>query len=140
MENNYTNMLIIGNGFDLAHERPTTYSDFLLFLKLIQEIRNCSKDRTDIEEYLNVEYSKLCPTVREYILSSLDTRMDTEGGYVKNRNAMIQELYDCLDKNVWYEYFQLRNCYELTFQSVALKRLQRPELCGKIANLFFNSS
>lgn len=34
------NMLIIGNGFDLAHERPTKYTDFFRFLDAIQRTRN----------------------------------------------------------------------------------------------------
>lgn len=100
-------MLIVGNGFDIAHGRPTTYSDFLLFLELILEIRNCKVDRTNIKKYLDNEHGDLCPTVKRYLLSSFDTRLTIEGGYVKNRNAIMQELYDCLYKNVWYEYFQL---------------------------------
>lgn len=101
------NMLIIGNGFDLAHERPTTYLDFLLFLELILEIRNCNQDRTNIEKYLNDKYGNLCPTIKEYLLSSFDTRLVTESGYVRNTTNIIQELYNCLDNNVWYKYFQL---------------------------------
>lgn len=29
------NILLIGNGFDLAHGLPTTYNDFLTFLEYI---------------------------------------------------------------------------------------------------------
>ena len=29
------NILIIGNGFDLAHGLPTKYTDFLVFCKMI---------------------------------------------------------------------------------------------------------
>ncbi|WP_302812270.1 AbiH family protein, partial [Phascolarctobacterium faecium] len=29
------NIILIGNGFDLAHGLPTTYTDFLTFLKRI---------------------------------------------------------------------------------------------------------
>ena len=32
------NILIIGNGFDLAHELPTKYEDFLGFLKVMKLI------------------------------------------------------------------------------------------------------
>lgn len=101
------NMLIIGNGFDLAHKRPTAYSDFLLFLELMLEIRGCKVSRADVKKYLDDEHGDLCPRVKEYLLSSFDTRLITESGCIKNRNAVIQELYDCLHKNVWYEYFQL---------------------------------
>lgn len=32
------NILLIGNGFDLAHGLPTTYGDFLLFAKMIKRV------------------------------------------------------------------------------------------------------
>ena len=32
------NILVIGNGFDLAHELPTKYTDFLFFCKIVLEI------------------------------------------------------------------------------------------------------
>ena len=32
------NILVIGNGFDLAHELPTKYTDFLDFCKIIRSI------------------------------------------------------------------------------------------------------
>lgn len=107
MEAGYTNMLIIGNGFDLAHERPTRYSDFLLFLELILKMWNCNTgDRTDVEEYLDADYQYLCPIVREYLFSALDTKYISDNGCIKSTNNLIQELYDRLDKNVWYEYFK----------------------------------
>ena len=32
------NILVIGNGFDLAHGLPTKYGDFLEFVKVIRQI------------------------------------------------------------------------------------------------------
>lgn len=99
------NMLIIGNGFDLAHGRPTTYVDFLKFLDYILLAKDFSADRTQLLALLNKEFE--CRSVTEYILSSFDTKWVTESGYIRNSTDTIQELYNCLDKNVWYEYFQL---------------------------------
>lgn len=31
------NILVLGNGFDLAHSLPTKYSDFLVFTRVIHE-------------------------------------------------------------------------------------------------------
>ena len=64
------NMLIIGNGFDLAHERPTTYSDFLQFLNYILLAKDYPGDKSQFEASLNIE----CQTVKQYILASFDTR------------------------------------------------------------------
>lgn len=95
------NMLIIGNGFDLAHGRPTAYSDFLQFLYYILSAKEYLGDKAQFESSLVIK----CPTVRQYILSSFDTRKNPKSEYVGNTNNAIQELYNCLDKNVWYEYF-----------------------------------
>lgn len=100
------NMLIIGNGFDLAHKRPTSYADFLQFLELILNIRNYKRNRTDTEKFLAEKYNHLCLTVKNYLLDSSDTRRVIAGGYDRNTNNRVQELYDCLDANIWYEYFK----------------------------------
>lgn len=34
------NILLIGNGFDLAHRLPTTYKDFLLFIEVMKQVVN----------------------------------------------------------------------------------------------------
>lgn len=99
------NMLIIGNGFDLAHERPTTYADFLKFLDYILLARDFLADRLQFENNLATDIN--CCTVKEYILSSFDTRRNPGAETGWNKNHAIQEIYECLNKNVWYEYFQL---------------------------------
>lgn len=50
------NILLIGNGFDLAHELPTKYTDFLFFCKIILnsiEYKEGLGIRNSIEEWLN---------------------------------------------------------------------------------------
>lgn len=96
------NMLVIGNGFDLAHERPTRYSDFLQFLEYILSAKDYPDDRLQFEDSLNIE----CHTVKQYILDSFDTRKNPGTESAWNKNPMIQEIYERLDKNVWYEYFK----------------------------------
>lgn len=95
------NMLIIGNGFDLAHDRPTSYADFLRFLSNIL----CAKGHLGTKAEFEPRLPKDCPTVRDYILSSFDTRKNPRSNSVGNTNNAVQEIYNCLDKNVWYEYF-----------------------------------
>lgn len=74
------NILIIGNGFDLAHGLPTEYSDFLEFLnsfknKYYDVINNQCK--TDIFKFLQDDISK--------------------------------ELYTLIDDNLWFSYFDELN-------------------------------
>ncbi|OOM09319.1 AbiH family protein [Clostridium saccharobutylicum] len=47
------NLLVIGNGFDLAHGLPTKYSDFLGFVKYFALLHNSST--SDVERYKQAE-------------------------------------------------------------------------------------
>lgn len=54
------NILVIGNGFDLAHELPTKYTDFLEVCRMIQSIYNIKNMNKDVEQHweeLNIEVS-----------------------------------------------------------------------------------
>lgn len=44
------NILVVGNGFDLAHDLPTTYEDFLCFLEAVVDIISSG-------DYINTELS-----------------------------------------------------------------------------------
>ncbi len=47
------NVLIIGNGFDLAHNLPTRYSDFLKFLTTFRnETKSSSKKKGAVHSYI----------------------------------------------------------------------------------------
>ena len=75
------NILLIGNGFDLAHGLPTTYNDFLTFL-----------------EYINSDIST----------SSLKINPELEVLIKKDDNAeAIQKIKTLTNNNVWYEYFSV---------------------------------
>lgn len=64
------NLLVIGNGFDLAHKLPTQYSDFLDFIKAFNEpdnsnfsdiISNIKTNKADL-------YSEICGLIESNIL------------------------------------------------------------------------
>ena len=96
------NMLIIGNGFDLAHGRPTTYADFLQFLSSVQYAQQFGyKDKRSTA----IKLEKDCPQAKEYLLLSLEIRR-VSFGKVVNSNYNIQEILNYLDMNIWFEYFK----------------------------------
>lgn len=43
------NILVIGNGFDLAHGLPTEYKDFLEFAKVIYQIVEINDFNSSVE-------------------------------------------------------------------------------------------
>lgn len=97
------NMLIIGNGFDLAHGRPTTYVDFLKFAESVMRIQTFTGGQTEFQESL----SGLNAQVKEYVLNlHKDTAVSQVNGQILTNNQTIQEIWNCLDKNVWYIYFR----------------------------------
>ena len=98
------NMLIIGNGFDLAHDRPTKYEHFLQFLELIRRTRRSHENEREFTASMNTE--QLSDHVRNYILSAFQSRIPKMNAYADNKKPLIQEIYRCLDENVWYSYFQ----------------------------------
>ncbi|MBU3102571.1 AbiH family protein [Clostridium gasigenes] len=90
------NILVIGNGFDLAHGLPTTYADFMGFMYYFKIMNN--------SEYENKEWVKkverfkmLNPKVQEYLLSEK----------VKNKkDKLMNELYSISPKNVWIKHLE----------------------------------
>lgn len=63
------NILVIGNGFDLAHGLPTKYSDFLEFLKVI--IKIC-----DGEEVGDFDWGNINTHVKELMKKNLGNVRD----------------------------------------------------------------
>lgn len=97
------NILVIGNGFDLAHDLPTSYSDVLNFL---QAINITSKWRGEKNEFINTHLSNknFNSYVSDYIINAFDSRTKKGNSAFKNSNPIIQELYDNLDNNIRYTY------------------------------------
>ena len=76
------NILIIGNGFDIAHGMPTKYGDFLNFIRRYVEFRNSNEVSIQNEEAF------------EDIIK------------LKIKNPELYEEIDVLtNDNVWYRHF-----------------------------------
>lgn len=90
------NILIIGNGFDLAHNLPTKYNDFLGFIKYFKKFYNSNPQ--DIQNLKSTEsFRQLHSKILDYLVS--DKIMD------KN-NKFLNELYKLCSNNIWIDYFE----------------------------------
>lgn len=88
-------ILIIGNGFDLAHRLPTKYWDFMMFIKNFKSLDTRTK-----EEIKKVPiFKSLNDNVKEYLLKD-------EVFYVKNRSSALNELNELISNNIWIKYFE----------------------------------
>jgi hypothetical protein len=84
------NILIVGNGFDLAHGLPTKYSDFLEFIRVIREVIEKGNDK--------VNWGKLDKWIHILIQSNLS------GGLIISPESK-QFWLDLVGNNIWVEYF-----------------------------------
>ncbi|SEH78239.1 Bacteriophage abortive infection AbiH [Ruminococcus flavefaciens] len=86
------NILVIGNGFDLAHGLPTKYQDFLKFAQYL----NLYLIDNDDDEF---NYDQL---VRTYGDDTDNKYYD----YIANLDSNLwQEYYDLIIDNVWFKHF-----------------------------------
>lgn len=79
------NILLIGNGFDLAHGLPTKYKDFLAFCEGILEFYHQPED-------------KMKGFISHFIKGSYEEHYKYERKY-------IDELFNSINNNIWFSYF-----------------------------------
>lgn len=113
------NILIIGNGFDLAHQLPTKYTDFLNFMKFVNRIENFHgtfKEFTkDNDKY---KFSELNVDIQKYISGVIEDNsnknVDIVNIWNKRKSAddksdrvkHIERMIELSSKNIWFEWFQ----------------------------------
>ena len=88
------NIIVIGNGFDIAHNLPTKYTDFLEFVKVIRYILN-TKNMNDID------WGKTNPQIKRIVTDNTDNT----GNIRKNLFSKEKVWKNLLDNNFWIEYF-----------------------------------
>lgn len=97
------NILILGNGFDIAHGLPTKYTDFMTYLRYAELLY---ANKTDIfahpskevmKRQTDVMYAKIDPILRRNLLSQYDER------WLNNFPIELKNIFE--KKNLWYGYF-----------------------------------
>ena len=84
------NILVIGNGFDLAHGLPTKYGDFLKFVEVIRQVLNTKGEEIDWKD-IHLEIKELIKINMENIRNN-----------IFSQEQIWREL---LEENFWIEYF-----------------------------------
>lgn len=104
------NILIIGNGFDLAHGLPTKYGDFLDFCKKLKKIYTNSSD-VSYEDYKCDEMDKweMNEEIKTVLLEAYANRKASrkkhDYGEFTTSNKFLNEISELIFKNTWFEYF-----------------------------------
>lgn len=89
------NILIIGNGFDLAHKLPTKYTDFLDFLGNVRILKE------EMPQNLEQLSDKIDENLRQYLFNSNSSHLDINS---KHQNY-ITEMYELSKDNLWITWF-----------------------------------
>lgn len=88
------NILLVGNGFDLAHGLPTKYRDFLNFVHVMNQVLQVKK----VDDLNSIDYSGINSEI-EYLIKFWMKRES------ENFFKQMQEWESLLDHNFWIEYF-----------------------------------
>ena len=112
------NILLIGNGFDLAHGLPTSYKDFLEFCQKAMRIYTYSYDKKiEFYEKNNLENWNTNELIKNFLydcFKNRDTKFNDDSGQdyeIVTPNTILNEFYDCVKKNAWLQYFLERVYY-----------------------------
>lgn len=117
------NILVIGNGFDLAHGLPTKYGDFLEFCRMIKTIYD-----VDNNEDADQAWDNLCLKVSNgidklrllfmqlYSVSKVNEIEDEDDSDSLWKcivtNTKYDEFVNNIDNNIWIDYFLLNPIYQ----------------------------
>lgn len=95
------NILVIGNGFDLAHGLPTKYTDFLDFIDVIEQVTNV-KNENDLS---NIDWKDINSKIKDKIKEKM--------GNVRNNLHTQKEMWkNLLEDNFWIFYFNQCQVYK----------------------------
>ena len=107
------NILIIGNGFDLAHGLPTGYKDFLDCCKRIVLLFGpCANGKIGKDVLIDSNMNPLLKERIEYIYENGTVIVGTSPDHPYQTYTIdstfdkpLNEMYECIKENIWYKLF-----------------------------------
>ena len=109
------NILVIGNGFDLAHGLATKYGDFLEFCKKVSIIYSATKALSS-ESYKKNHLSnwEIDEKVKKHLQDAFVSReeckkTERDTGRFETKNLILNEFYSLIKDNIWVNYFNQCN-------------------------------
>lgn len=99
-------MLLIGNGFDLEHNLPTSYRDFLDFCKKVENLYEFVDGNHQYEfQKMHLDNWKTDDSIKKTLSSAFSERKRKEDGTYTTPNNLLDELYGHIQHNIWLKYF-----------------------------------
>ena len=97
-------ILLIGNGFDLAHGLPTSYKDFLDFCKMVRELYTYPIIDNEYNQKKLIDWNT-DKTIKSKLLECYENSKNCFEYKITTQCKELDELYDCIKENVWINYF-----------------------------------
>lgn len=102
------NILVLGNGFDLAHGLPTSYINFLEFCEKVIPIYN-GIDKLYISYKSNfLSDWKINNEIKDFLEDAYKSRKK-ENNIIYTKYPKLDELYSLIKNNIWFYYFKKCN-------------------------------
>ena len=99
-------ILVLGNGFDLAHGLPTGYIDFLEFCKSVMPIYKEIENLPVVNYYTEILADiKINNEIKDYLDEAFKSRKENSEMKYKTKYPSLDELFSLIDNNIWFYYF-----------------------------------
>lgn len=98
------NILVIGNGFDLAHGLPTSYSNFLKFCEQVRKIYDYYTSSADFFRRSDLGDLTFDDLIKKRLENAIENR-ENKQGMVTTTDKALNELHANIAHNTWLEYF-----------------------------------
>ena len=104
------NVLVLGNGFDLEHDLPTRYKDFLDFMKVIKQLKLINSqqnyNRQRVKENIEKILKQCNSNIKKYFDCDYKNINDFYEAIKKvSEKETIKKLQKLSENNIWLKYF-----------------------------------
>lgn len=108
------NILVLGNGFDLAHDLPTSYNDFIEFCERTRRIYSYigtvtveEYEKNNLDNWKKHEFVKnvLVDAFKNRKIEEICTDANESRMNVTTSNKALDEMFIYIENNTWLNYF-----------------------------------
>lgn len=102
-------ILMIGNGFDLEHDLPTSYGSFLEFCNMIHNFE--TYDKTLMVTWINkfiIKNGKNDELIQDIVIGNFKDCFKEDILEEEQKKDSLLELYEYIHNNIWLIYFKKR--------------------------------
>lgn len=139
-------IIIIGNGFDLAHGLPTSYKNFINWYmdEWVQKLRSCHKRRESDElceyrsmigDWYNILFENYNIITKQPDGKSLISLIKRNANFQYNQSRFLEAITKCIEKNNWVdiekEYYNLLSKDFESSDNESIEQLNRELECLK---------